>query len=166
MTVHHAVEITLTRPATDGELRRAGRIVALASNTDHTRLLIVQRAKTPGRALRAVRHRLNAALPIDVVTTHYPDRQGCVLVNFALSHEARTIIHRAAAAGGQRPRDFLSQTVTDAVARHQEERARRLTTHLNGLLDQHTAEELLLGAASMLLSLRTCLPSSKSSSPS
>ncbi|NUK06841.1 hypothetical protein HRW23_08700 [Streptomyces lunaelactis] len=128
MTAHHAIEITLTRPATGCELRLARRAVPLGTNTARTRLLALQRAKTPGRALRVLRHRLDALLPIDVLTTHYPDRQGCVLLNFALSHTARTAIRHAAAARSQRPRDFLSQTVTDAVALHKEERARRLMT--------------------------------------
>ncbi|MFG2727858.1 hypothetical protein [Streptomyces canus] len=164
MTAHHAIEITLTRPATNCELHRARRVVALSSNNDHTQLLTLQRAKTPGRALRVLRHRLDAVLPIDVLTTHYPDRQGCVLLNFALSHTARTAIRQAAAARRQRPRDFLRQSVTDAVARHQEERARHLTTQLEGLLVQHTSEELLFCAASTLLSHHNRLPSGKSSS--
>lgn len=147
MTGHHAVEIALTRPATDDELCRARRVVALASDTSRTRLLALQRAKTPGRALRALRHRLDAVLPIDVLTTHYPDRQGRVMMNVALSPTARTTVRRTAAACGQRPRDFLRQVVTDAVARHSEERAR----HLEELLAEHTPEELLLCAVSALL---------------
>lgn len=105
MTARHAIEIALTRPATGCELRIARRAVPLGANTERTRLLALQRAKTPGRALRVLRHRLDALLPIDVLTTHYPDRQGCVLLNFALSHSARTAICHAAAARSQRPRD-------------------------------------------------------------
>jgi len=152
VTLHHAIEIALTRPATDDELRRARRVVALASDTSRTRLLALQRAKTPGRALRALRHRLDAVLPIDVLTTHYPDRQGQVLLNVALSPTVRTTVRRAAAARAQRPRDFLGQVVTDAVARHGEERARHLTSRLEELLVEHTPEELLLCTASTLLS--------------
>ncbi|WP_406318559.1 hypothetical protein [Streptomyces sp. NBC_00118] len=164
MTAHHAIEITLTRPATAGELRRARRAVPLATNTDHTRLLTLQRAKTSRRALRVLRHRLDALLPIDVLTTHYPDREGCVLLNLALSNTVRTTIRHAAAARGQRPRDFLSQTVADAVARRKEEHARHLTTQLEGLLIEHTPEELLLCTASALLSHHNRLPNGKSSS--
>lgn len=166
MTAYHAIEITLTRSATDCELRRARRVVALASNYDCTRLLALQRAKTAGRALRALRHRLDAVLPIDVLTTHYPDRQGCVLLNFALSHTARIAIRQAAAACGQRPRDFLRQTVIEAVARHEEDHARQLATHMEGLLAQYTPEELLLCAADALLSHHTRMPGGKPSSVS
>lgn len=91
-------------------------------------------------------------MPIDVLTTHYPDRQGCVLLNFALSHTARTAIRQAAEACGQRPPDFLKQTVVEAVAQHKEERVRQLTTRIEGLLAQHTPEELLACAASTPLS--------------
>ncbi|MCX4759712.1 hypothetical protein OG562_01660 [Streptomyces sp. NBC_01275] len=158
MTAHHAIKITLTRPATNSELHRARRVAALASSTDRTRLLTVQRAKTPGRALQTLRRRLDGLLPIDVLTTHYPDRQGCVRLNFALSHAARTTIRQAAAACGQRPRDF------DAVARHKEDRARRLTTQMEELLTQHTPEELMLCAADSLLSHHNRRPGGKPSS--
>ncbi|WP_349636910.1 DUF6083 domain-containing protein [Streptomyces mirabilis] len=90
VSTRHAIEITLTRPGTDCELRRARRIAAPASNNDRTRLLTLQHAKTHGRALRALRRRLDAVLPIDVLTTHYPDRQGRVLLKRALSRTART----------------------------------------------------------------------------
>lgn len=56
MTAHHAIEIALTRPATPRELSRACHVVPLGANTDFTRLLALQRAKTPGRALRVLRH--------------------------------------------------------------------------------------------------------------
>jgi hypothetical protein len=166
VTAHHAIEITVTRPATPCELSRARQAMPLGANTDFTRLLALQRAKTPGRALRVLRHRLDALLPIDVLTTHYPDRQGCVLLNVALSHTARTTVQQAAAARGQRPRDFLRQTVTAAVARHQEERARHLTNQLEGLLNQHSPEELLLCAASTLLNHSRPLSSEPSSASS
>ncbi|WP_094214957.1 hypothetical protein [Streptomyces diastatochromogenes] len=150
MSPHHAVEIILTRPATHGELRRAGRVLPLASNVDQTRLLTLQRAKSPGRALRVLRHRLDEVLPIDVLTSHYPDQQGCVLLNFALGQTARTAIRQAAAVRGQRPRDFVRHTVTAAVTQHQQEQAHHLTTRLEELLMQHTPEELLLCAASAI----------------
>ncbi|WP_327347022.1 hypothetical protein [Streptomyces europaeiscabiei] len=67
MTAHHAIEIVLTRPATVDELRRAHSAARLAANADRTRLLALQRAKSPGRALRALRRQLDALLPIDVL---------------------------------------------------------------------------------------------------
>lgn len=164
MTAHHAIEITLTRPASNSELHRARRVTALASSTDRTRLLAVQRAKTSRRALQTLRRRLDGVLPIDVLTTHYPDRQGCVVMNFALSHAARTTIRQAAAACGQRPRDFLRLTVADVMARHKEDRARELTAQMEELLAQHTPEELLLCAAGSLLSHHNRRPGGKPAS--
>ncbi|WP_198655607.1 hypothetical protein [Streptomyces geranii] len=154
MTPHHAIEIALTRPATTAELHRARRTVALAANAERTRLMAVQQASSPGRALHRLRHQLNALLPIDVLTTHYPDHRGQVRLNVAFSHSARTAIHQAAAARGQRPQDFLSQSVTAAVTRHKRERAQRLTAQLERLLAHHTAEEVLACTASTLLAHR------------
>ncbi|MFJ4633402.1 hypothetical protein [Streptomyces sp. NPDC088847] len=96
MTPHHAVEIALTRPATPGELRLAGRGVPLAANADRTRLMAVQGARSPGGALHGLRRRLDALLPIDVLSTHYPDRHGQVLLNVALGHAADRALRRDA----------------------------------------------------------------------
>ncbi|NUJ99647.1 hypothetical protein [Streptomyces lunaelactis] len=150
MTRHHAIEITLTRPATAAELHRARRAVPLATNAERTRLMAVQRAKNPSRALRTLRHQLDALLPIDVLTTYYPDQHGQIRLNLALSHAARTAVRRAAATRGQRPQDFLSQSVTTALARHERQRVQRLTTHLEGLHTHYSAEEVLISAASAL----------------
>ncbi|WP_405842588.1 hypothetical protein [Streptomyces sp. NBC_01518] len=154
MTPHHAVEVTLTRPATAAELHRARRAVPLAANAERTRLMAVQQARSPGRALHRLRRRLNALLPIDVLTTHYPDHRGQVRLNVALSRTTLTAVHRAADAEGQRPQDFLSRSVTAAVARHEGERAQRLMAQLERLMAHHTAEELLVCAASTLVAHR------------
>lgn len=92
MTSRHAIEILLTRPATDGELDRARRTVPLAANRDRTRLMAVHPAKTPSRALQSLRRRLHHLLPIDVLTTHYPDQHGQVVLNLELSRTARAVI--------------------------------------------------------------------------
>ncbi|NMI62370.1 hypothetical protein FNV62_43060 [Streptomyces sp. RLB3-17] len=154
MTAHHAIEIVLTRPATVEELPRAHSAARLAANTDRTRLLALQRAKSPGRALRALRRQLDALLPIDVLTSHYPDQYGQVLLNLTLSNTARTAIRRAAATRGQRPQDFLSHSVAAAVARHEQQRRRHLTAQLEGLLVHHSPEEVLTCAADALLGHR------------
>ncbi|TXS52615.1 hypothetical protein EAO75_07990 [Streptomyces sp. uw30] len=151
MTPHHAIEVTLTRPATAAELHRARRAVPLSVNAERTRLMAMQRAKSPGRALRRVRRQLDALLPVDILTTHYPDHRGQVRLNVAFSQAALTAIGRAAATRGQRPQDFLSQSVTAAVARHEQERAQGLTSQLGQMLAHHTAEEVLACTASALL---------------
>jgi uncharacterized protein (DUF1778 family) len=154
VTPHHAIEITLTRPATAAELHRARRTVALAANAERTRLMAVQQARSPGRALHRLRLQLDTLLPIDVLTTHYPDHRGQVRLNVTLSRATSTAIRRAAATRGQRPQDFLGQRVTAAVARHERERAQRLTAQLEELLAHHTTEEVLACTASTLLAHR------------
>lgn len=155
MTSHHAIEILLTRPATDGELDRVRRTVPLAASRDRTRLMAVHPAKTPSRALQSLRRRLQHLLPIDVLTTHYPDQHGQVLLNLELSRTARAAIHRAATASGQRPGDFVGRSVTAALDRNERERSRQLTAQLEGLLARHSSEDLLACTARILLRRRS-----------
>ncbi|MGW0955338.1 hypothetical protein ACWDAO_07735 [Streptomyces sp. NPDC001212] len=104
MTPFHAVEITLTRPATRSELRHARERARLAANADRTRLMAVQSARSPDGVLHALRRQLGTRLPIDILTTHYPDRSGQVLLNIALSHSVDAALRpRAAAAGCAQP---------------------------------------------------------------
>jgi len=62
--------------------------VPLAANADRTRLMAVHGARSPGGALHALRRQLDALLPVDVLTTHYPNRHGQILLNVALGHAA------------------------------------------------------------------------------
>ncbi|MFF9704665.1 hypothetical protein ACF1FE_26285 [Streptomyces griseofuscus] len=154
MTSHHAVEILLTRPAAPGELRQARCGVCLAASADRTRLMAVCSARSPGGALHALRRRLGARLPIDVLTTHYPDRHGQVLLNVALDHAAEGALRQAAAVLGQRPQELLRRRVTAARARDEQERARRLDVRLESLLADHQPEEDLACVAGLLHSRR------------
>lgn len=154
MRRQHAVEIILTRPAGCGELRRACRAAPLAANADRTRLMAVRRAKSPGRALRSLRHVLDRLLPIDVLTTHYPDQSGKVLLNLVLPRATRSAVREAAAARRQKPADFLGRTLVAALERHERDRTRQLTGQLESLLVDHAPEEVLACAARALLRSR------------
>ncbi|AZQ32126.1 hypothetical protein EJ357_47590 [Streptomyces cyaneochromogenes] len=145
--VHHAVEITLTRPAAPGEIRHARHRVPLAANADRTRLMVVHSAHGPGRALHGLRRRLGPWLPIDVLTTHYPDRHGQVLLNVDLDSATHEVLCRDASALGQRPQDVLGRRVRAALDRDARERAERLEDRLASLLAHHTPEEVLASAA-------------------
>ncbi|MFK0154780.1 hypothetical protein ACIQVK_22215 [Streptomyces sp. NPDC090493] len=151
MTHHYAVEISLTRSAGAGELRRARRRVAFAASADRTRLMTVQSGKSPGRALHRLRHRLDRILPIDVLSTHYPDRHGRVLLNVVLGRNADAQIRQEAAANGRRPRDVLGERITAHLSCEQRQRRHRLETQLRHLLTDHTPEEILAFAADRLL---------------
>src|SRR5689334_4096667 len=98
----HALDVTLTRALTPADFRRAVRTMPLAANHDTTRLLALVRAKTPAKALNRLRHQLGRRLPIDVITTHYPDPYGQILLNVAFSPAAYTALE-AAAAHAERP---------------------------------------------------------------
>lgn len=148
--MHHAVEVALTRPATSSELRAARRHVPLAVNADRTRLMVVHSARSPGRALHMVRRRLGTRLPIDVLTTHYPDRRGQVLLNVDLESATHEALSREAVALGQRPQDVLGRRVRAAVARDTRERARGLEDQLKGMLAHYSAEEVLTSVARCL----------------
>ncbi|WP_089102867.1 hypothetical protein [Streptomyces hyaluromycini] len=154
MTAHHAVEILLLRPAAPGELRQARCGVALAASADRTRLMAVCSAPSPGGALHALRRRLDARLPVDVLTTHYPDRHGQVLLNVTLDHAAEGALRQAAAALGQRPQELLRRRVTAVLAWDEQERAQRLEARLANLLADHPPEEVLACVAGLLLSRR------------
>ncbi|MFF2165522.1 hypothetical protein ACFVWP_33195 [Streptomyces sp. NPDC058175] len=143
MSLHHAVEITLIRPVTHAELAHAARTLPLAANHDATRLMAVVHAKTPGRSIRHVRRRLREALPVDVITTHYPDSSGHVLLNITLPPHADTALRRAAACAGQTPRIFVQLALHRALAQHIEEEAALLDGAVQRLLATTTASQLL-----------------------
>ncbi|MER7202834.1 hypothetical protein CG723_40870 [Streptomyces sp. CB01635] len=143
MNLHHAVEITLTRPATHDELAHAARTLPLAANHDATRLMTVVHAKTPGRALHRVRGRLREALPVDVITTHYPDSSGHVLLNITLSPSADAAVCQAADRAGQTRRIFVRLALRKALAQHVEEEASLLDSAVQRLLATTTASQLL-----------------------
>jgi hypothetical protein len=149
---HHALEITLTRPATQTELARAVRVMPLAANCDRTRLMTVATAKNPDRALSRAHHRLKELLPLDVLATHYPAPDGHVLLTLALSLTADAFIRRAADQMGQSPRVFLEQTIHRALARHARQEAERLDHALKALL-AHTTPDQLLAAVGRTLTL-------------
>ncbi|WEH20065.1 hypothetical protein PYR72_00185 [Streptomyces sp. VNUA24] len=147
---HQAVEILLTRPLSPKELKRAGRNVPLAVNADRTRLMALQRAHGPGNALHTLRRRLDSRLPVDVLSTHYADRDGQVWLNLAFSRSDMAAIRRMAAARGQRPAEFLSLRVTAAVAARERDRLHALERRLEVLLADHTLEEVLACAGRAL----------------
>ncbi|MER7183597.1 hypothetical protein ABT404_29695 [Streptomyces hyaluromycini] len=140
---HHALEVTLTRPLTPAELSHAARALPLAANRDTTRLMAVVRAKTPGRAARRLRRRLETRLPIDVITTHYPDEDGQILLNVAFRPTAYASIRHAAARAGQPPETFVTLALHRALAQHASHEAARLTEAVRQLLARTTAAHLL-----------------------
>ncbi|GHH30160.1 hypothetical protein ABT384_42740 [Streptomyces lanatus] len=140
---HHALEIMLTRPLTSAELRRAEPVWPLAANHDATRLMALASAKTPDRAIHRLRRRLTSQLPIDVITTHYPDAYGHVLLNVALSPDTHTILERAARRTGLTPERFVREALHRDLAEHADREADRLGQIVRHLLAGTTPAHLL-----------------------
>ncbi|MFD6327022.1 hypothetical protein ACFWOL_30205 [Streptomyces sp. NPDC058442] len=142
---HHALEITLTRPLHPAELDAACRRTPLAADCDTTRLMALVPAKTPDRAAHRLRRRLTDRLPLDVITTHYPDASGQVLLNLALPPAAHTALQATALQTGQKPERLLERAVHRALAGHTEHEVKRLEHEVRRLL-AHTVPAHLLAA--------------------
>ncbi|MBZ6114210.1 MULTISPECIES: hypothetical protein [Streptomyces] len=129
---HHALEVVLTRPARPAELRTATRSVPLAANCDGTRLMALCPGKTARRAAHRLRQHLGS-LPVDVITAHYPDQHGQVLLNIAWPPTTQAALRRTAEKAGQSLEQMLEQTLRRALDQHdrdETERLRRAVTHL------------------------------------
>ncbi|KAA0940651.1 hypothetical protein FGF04_08760 [Streptomyces apricus] len=116
--------------------------------------MAVRRAKSPGSALRSLRRDLDRLLPIDVLTSHYPDHSGKVLLNLVLPRTTCAAVREAAATRRQTPADFLGRTVVAALARRERDRNQQLIGQLESLLVHHAPEEVLACAAGVLLHSR------------
>ncbi|MGW5249866.1 hypothetical protein ACWEQN_40020 [Streptomyces sp. NPDC004129] len=141
---HHALEVLLTRPLAAEELRHAARTWPLAANHDATRLMALMGAKTPDRAAHRLRRRLKAArLPIDVITTHYPDGNGQILLNIAFSATTQSALECAARRTGQKPERFIEAAIHRALAEHADQETDRLDKAVRQLLARTTPAYLL-----------------------
>ncbi|MEV8597594.1 hypothetical protein [Streptomyces sp. NPDC052012] len=153
---HYALEITLTRPLSPAALHRVARKLPLAVNHDATRLMALVPAKTPHRAARRLRHRLENQLPIDVITTHYPDADHKVLLNLAFPPTVHAALTAQARHKGQSPERLIELAVHRAVAEHTGQEIDRLDRAMRGLL-AHTTPTNFISAVGHVL---TRLPES------
>ena len=97
------------------------------------------RAKTPGRAAHRLRQRLATRLPMDVITTHYPDADGQVLLNLAFPpavHAPRSAAPPSET--GQTPELFVKLALHRALAQHAGEETDRLDRAVQHLLTHTT----------------------------
>lgn len=148
--MHHALEIVLTRPATAAELRRAARDWPLAANHESSRLMAVAGGKTPERAAHRLRQRLNGRLPIDVITTHYPDAYGHVLLNIGFPPATYTALEQDARHAGQSPERYIHAAIHRALAEHTAQETDRLNRAVRQLL-AHTNPAHLIAAVGRTL---------------
>ncbi|MEU9382491.1 hypothetical protein AB0D38_16555 [Streptomyces sp. NPDC048279] len=139
----HALEITLTRSLTPEALCHASRVMPLAASHDATRLMALVRAKTPRRAAHRLRHQLDDLLPIDVITTHYPDADRKILLNTALPPATLTALRTEADRASQSPERFLEHALHQALAEHAEQEIARLSHTVRLMLAGSTPAHLL-----------------------
>ncbi|WP_282703924.1 hypothetical protein [Streptomyces sp. CC219B] len=140
---HHALEIVLTRPLTAAELRHAAYAWPLAANRDATRLMTLAGGATPERAVHRLRRRLTARLPIDVITTHYPDAHGQILLNLVFPPATFSAVEREAHCAGLIPERFVREALHRALAEHADREADRLDRAVRQLLAGTTPAHLL-----------------------
>jgi hypothetical protein len=148
---HHALEIVLPRSLTTDELHHAARTWPLAADHDATRLMALMSAKAPDRAAHRLCNRLSTQLPIDVITTHYPDAHGKILLNVAFTPATRTALKAVARSAGQTLERFVELALHRALAEHADQETERLDRELRRLL-AHTTPAHLLSAVGHALS--------------
>ncbi|MEV6197543.1 hypothetical protein AB0M19_34710 [Streptomyces sp. NPDC051920] len=147
---HHALDVTLTRALTPAELQRAARTMPIATNHDTTRLLALVRARNPDKALNRLRHQMGGQLPIDVITTHYPDPHGQILLNVTFSPAAYAALEAAAERTRRPPHLFVQEAIHRALAQHAAEEAECLDRALQHLLTGTTPPQLLAALGRVL----------------
>ncbi|MFJ3804297.1 hypothetical protein ACIPSJ_49480 [Streptomyces sp. NPDC090088] len=146
MTVpHHALEITLTRPLSTNALRRAAHALPLAANHDATRLMALVHAKHPHQAAHRLRRQLGLRLPIDVITTHYPDADHTMLLNVAFPPVIQAALKAHARRAHQTPERFVELALHRVLAEHADRETDRLDQAVHDLL-AHTTPAYLLSA--------------------
>ncbi|MET8813537.1 hypothetical protein ABZW47_16175 [Streptomyces sp. NPDC004549] len=160
MTVpHHALEIILTRPLTANALGRAARALPLAADHDATRLTALVQAKTAHRAVRRLRHQVGSQLPIDVITTHYPDTDHKVLLNVAFGPAVHAVLTAGARCARQTPERFVELALHRALAEHADQEIAHLD-HAVGELLTHTTPAYLLSTVGHALTRLSERPTS------
>lgn len=148
----HAIDVALTRPCTRAELDRAAKAssLPLAADADSRHLMAVVRAKTPAKALRHTRRLLGPQLPIDVITSHYPDASGHVLLNVDIPDDTYRHLQRTARHHHRSPAAQLRDAVLQELAHAERDQARMLDAALGNLLARSTPHQLLAATARTL----------------
>jgi predicted transcriptional regulator len=141
----HAIDIALTRPCTRAELDRAAKTssLPLAADAESRHLMAVVRAKTPAKALRRTRHLLRNRLPIDVITSHYPDASGRVLLNVDIPDDTYHHLQRTARHHHRSPAAQLRDAILQDLAHAERDHADKLDAALDRLLAHSSPHQLL-----------------------
>ncbi|MFD5358313.1 hypothetical protein ACFWJ2_02845 [Streptomyces tendae] len=99
----------------------------------------------PSPDFTRLRRRIGTRLPVGVITTHYPDRSGRILLNVAFASAAHTALRAVADRAARTPQRFLDLAVHQDLAQHAAAEADRLERALRHLF-AHTAPARLIAA--------------------
>jgi hypothetical protein len=132
----YAIEIHLTRPARRVELRAAVRSsrMKLAPTEGLDRIAVLVTAEDERGAIRNVWDRLENVIPIDVLTSVFPNSDGKYTLSFPLPTDALRHISARAAAAGCTPEKLIQDAIAEALARDRTSRRSHLDSRLNELL--------------------------------
>ncbi|MFD7896934.1 hypothetical protein [Streptomyces sp. NPDC059743] len=139
-----AVEIQLLRPARGADEATAAVQLGdrYALRVGHARAVAVLPAANEALACAEVSSRASAVLPVDVVTSLYPDAQGQVWLTFVLPDASAAWLRDRADAVGQTVDEFLGCLLREATDRVAEERSHAVRHDATALLTRYGAETL------------------------
>jgi predicted transcriptional regulator len=145
----HAIEIVLARAIGALELRAAQEQsrLPLAVSEDSRRLVVLVSAKDERRAVRKIWKRLGDALPVDVLCSVFPSRDGTYLMSIPMEPETEERLRSHARDAAQTPEEYLRTAIAQALARDRSARRARLACALSGLFREFTPEEITAEAA-------------------
>ncbi|MDW4911359.1 hypothetical protein RB628_40260 [Streptomyces sp. ADMS] len=148
----HAIEIILTRTVSGVELQSAKRAggMPMASSSDGKRIVVLVSAKSVNQAIKKVWRRLEEALPIDVLCTLFPGPDGMLRMSIPFTPEDRRRIRTLARATGKSAEDFLSDAVSEALARDRSDESARRDCVLNLLFHRCTFGQVPLSSSGTL----------------
>lgn len=143
----HALEIALTRPATDAEVsaldaRVPGRY---AFSGDLLRVAAVITASTAAHALEQAWTQTadTALLPVDAIWSLYPDAEGFVQLTIGLNDTVELELRRRAEHRGQNLNDFVADLLREATEHHTARRLAQIREALDRIREQYSDEEIL-----------------------
>ena len=145
----HAVEIVLTRKVSAGELRHARQTsgAPLAVGPCDRRLLTVLAAKSMRRALARTWKCLDDLLPIDVLTSAYPNADGEILLSVPMDDSTRDAVVAGARQRGVPPEAFVRGALTNALAERAAREKAWLESSLDALLTRVSPETAVIAVA-------------------
>jgi hypothetical protein len=118
--------------------------------------MAVCRASSLGHAVHRLRHRLDAHLPIDVITTYCPDAHGRLLLDVRLPPAADSALRAAARRAGHAPGRHLELILHWALADHARQEGHRIVpSHRECILSSFP---VVLRAAVVQIGENGCLP--------